>query len=180
VKLTPTGSQTVGPYFRIGLEYLCAKDGSARSAESVTITGRVLDADGAPVPDAMLEIYYSDPEGHDETPGAQAPQRPSTFVRVATNVDGQFRFAVARPEPGTEQRQAPHLAVLVFARGLLRHLITRMYFPDEPANTTDPILQSVPLARQHTMIARPDAQQPGTLVWNVVLQGKEETVFFAW
>ena len=146
------------------------------------MTGKVLDAEGAPVPDAMLEIYYASAERKGKSTD-KATQRPSEFIRVATDDEGQFRFAVARPvalEVEPSVKQAPHLAVLVFSRGLLRHLITRMYFPDEPANKTDPILQSVPLARQHTMIARPDAQRSGNLEWNVVLQGEDETVFFAW
>jgi protocatechuate 3,4-dioxygenase alpha subunit len=80
----------------------------------------------------------------------------------------------------SELRQAPHLAVLVFARGLMRHLITRMYFPDEATNASDTLLQMVPAERRHTLIARAAGQNARTFEWNVVLQGPDETVFFAW
>jgi protocatechuate 3,4-dioxygenase alpha subunit len=78
------------------------------------------------------------------------------------------------------RKQAPHLVVLVFARGLLRHLITRMYFADEPGNATDPLLQSLPDDRRSTLIAQGTSDSADTLHWDVVLQGENETVFFAW
>jgi protocatechuate 3,4-dioxygenase alpha subunit len=77
-------------------------------------------------------------------------------------------------------RQSPHLAVLIFARGLMRHLITRMYFPDEVANSSDTLLQMVPVDRRPTLIARADERNTRMFEWNVVLQGTDETVFFAW
>ena len=178
MKLTPSGSQTVGPYFRIGLQHLCTEGVKEAPAGSLLVTGKVLDAEGVPVTDAMLEVFYAGGDGEPRS-GEQA----SKFIRVPSDGEGQYRFAVERPaalngDAGT--KQAPHLAVLVFSRGLLRHLITRMYFPDEPANMRDAILQSVEPERQQTLIARPDPRKPGALEWNVVLQGEDETVFFAW
>jgi protocatechuate 3,4-dioxygenase, alpha subunit len=181
--LTPSGSQTVGPFFRIGLEYLCAKRVTAGSAGAVTIAGSVLDANGVPVPDALLEFWYESPEEPRDGASTELTHRHSSFIRVATDDEGRFQFSVNRPDPQDrvgDVKQAPHFDVLVFSRGLLRHLITRMYLPDEPANETDPILQSVQQERRHTLVAHPDSQHRKMLEWNVVLQGKDETVFFAW
>jgi len=91
--------------------------------------------------------------------------------------------ALDKPGPtplGNGQFQAPHVVVLVFARGLLRHLITRVYFEHEAANAVDPVLLTIPEERRHTLIARSDADCPQALQWNVILQGDNETVFFAW
>jgi protocatechuate 3,4-dioxygenase alpha subunit len=84
------------------------------------------------------------------------------------------------PACESELSQSPHLAVLVFARGLMRHLITRMYFPDEAVNASDTLLQMVPVDRRHTLIAEAEARNAHVFEWNVVLQGTDETVFFAW
>jgi len=98
---------------------------------------------------------------------------------VPTNAAGAFRFTTLKPGPvpapggGT---QAPHVNVIIFMRGMLKHLRTRLYFPDESANATDPVLSSVPAERRGTLIAKPRAN--GALEWNVVLQGRDETVFF--
>lgn len=184
MKLTPSGSQTVGPYFRIGLQHLCADDAQAApGVDSVAVHGRVTDANGAPVSDAMLELWHADRDGRYDAGLPDASGRSACFTRVATDDDGNFQFTIARPGAVTSQEgtsQASHVAVLFFARGLLRHLITRMYFPDEAANDSDPILQSIPEERRHTLIAKRDSSASGALEWNVVLQGKDETVFFAW
>jgi protocatechuate 3,4-dioxygenase alpha subunit len=172
-KLVPSGSQTVGPFFRIGLDYLagCAPAGEASAKETVTIRGRVLDRDGGPVPDAMLE-FWSANAGGDKHDGF-----PDNFRRVVTDSDGSFCAAMARPaDPGG--MQAPHLLVLVFARGLLRHLISGVYFAGERANDGDPVLLAIPAERRHTLIAQPDGD--GGFHWDVILQGNDETVFFAW
>ncbi|MDE3187062.1 MAG: protocatechuate 3,4-dioxygenase subunit alpha [Acidobacteriota bacterium] len=184
MKLTPSGSQTVGPYFRIGLQHLCDSDAQrAADVDTVTVHGTVIDANGVPVSDAMLEIWHADRDGRYDAGLPDASGRPACFTRAATDDEGSFRFTIVRPGavPGESGiRQAPHIAVLVFARGLLRHLITRMYFPDEAANSSDPVLQSIPEKRRRTLIAERDSHRPGTLEWNVVLQGDDETVFFAW
>jgi protocatechuate 3,4-dioxygenase, alpha subunit len=183
-KLTPAGSQTVGPFFRIGLEHLCAQDAVEAPAaiDCITVSGSVLDGAAAPVPDALIEIWHAGRDGGFNT-SAETSGRSSSFTRAATDERGVFRFSIPRPGRSMSyaaDAQAPHIAVLVFARGLLRHLLTRMYFPDEPANAEDPVLQSIPIARRHTLIARPDAKDATVFTWNVILQGEEETVFFAW
>ena len=101
------------------------------------------------------------------------------FGRIPTDARGAFRFSTIKPGrvPGPGGRlQAPHLVVSVFMRGLLKHLATRIYFPDEAGNAEDPILKLVPPARRSTLIARPRSR--GVLEWNIILQGKGETVFF--
>jgi protocatechuate 3,4-dioxygenase, alpha subunit len=189
MKLEPSGSQTVGPYFTIGLDYLIsnAVPEPAIGAEAITIHGRVLDADGMPVPDAMLEVWQADPSGRytsDERAAVvNKPTELPGFARLVTDDQGTFRFTTAKPGGvpfGDGRLQAPHIVVLLFMRGLLRHLITRMYFPDEPANETDPVLQLLPEDRRNTLIARRDPQSVELLEWNILLQGDAETVFFAW
>jgi protocatechuate 3,4-dioxygenase alpha subunit len=201
VKLEPSGSQTVGPFFTIGLDYLIsnAVPEPAIGAQTITVHGRVLDADGIPVPDAMLELWQADPSGHYTSDQRAAvvnkPTELPGFARLVTDDQGKFRFTTAKPGSvpfpgavpslgavpfGDGRLQAPHIVVLVFMRGLLRHLITRMYFPDEPANATDPVLELVPEDRRNTLIARRDPQSAERLEWNILLQGDEETVFFAW
>ena len=175
-RFIPAGSQTVGPYFRIGLQYLIDRASEVPQANGIFLQGRVLDRDGAPVPDAMLEFWSATV---DRTSPADA--LPHGFRRVGTDLDGAFSVAI--PKPGAaaiddELRQAPHWLVLVFARGLLRHLITRVYFDDEPANASDPVLLSVPAERRNTLIARRDRND--SYRWDVILQGSNETVFFAW
>lgn len=182
MKLTPSGSQTVGPFFRIGLEHLCATGTKPENLDAITIYGKVLDGDGLPVPDAVLEFWHANAQG---TLSAEPDKsgRPACFTRAATNEDGAYRFTIAMPGAiicDSELRQSPHLAVLIFARGLMRHLITRMYFPDEAANASDTLLPMVPVDRRHTLIARADARNARLFEWNVVLQGTGETVFFAW
>ncbi len=183
--LTP--SQTVGPYFSIGLQWLncdnLAPDGVA--GERVVIGGRVLDGEGVPVPDALLEIWqanscgrYSHPEDTQEK--AVDPQFRG-YGRVATDKHGAFRFSTIKPGaiPGPEgQDQAPHLVLSIFMRGLLKLLVTRIYFANDPRNTADPILNLVQPERRSTLIAKASSTQPSELEWNIVLQGRDETVFF--
>ena len=161
--LTP--SQTVGPFFGVGLPFEKGEQiVPAGSDDLVRIEGQVLDGNGAPVPDALLEIWQ---------PG-------TGFGRARTDSEGAFSFLTAKPGaiPAPDGRtQAPHLNVTVFARGLLRHLVTRMYFPDETgANATDPVLTLVEPARRETLIAN---NCGGVLHFDVRLQGARETVFFA-
>ncbi len=181
-------SQTVGPFFHIGLAWKFDLEIAPPdlAGERVEIAGRVLDGDGRPVPDAMLEIWQADPEGrypHPEDPrSGDVEPRFRGFGRVATDASGAFRVATVKPgrAPGPGGRlQAPHLVCLVFMRGLLRHLVTRVYFPDEPANREDPVLALVEPDRRATLVARP-GEAPGKLAWDVVLQGANETVFFDW
>jgi protocatechuate 3,4-dioxygenase alpha subunit len=196
--LTPT--QTVGPYFAIGLSWLNGgplrgpgSDGSdtglagpALEGERVAFTGRVLDGDGRPVDDAVLEIWQADARGRYAAPrGPDDPPPAFTgFGRIATAKDGSFGFTTVKPGPVPGPGgapQAPHLAVTVMMRGLLRHLCTRVYFPDEStANAADPVLGAVPAERRPTLVARPLPGAGGVrlLGWDVRLQGPDETVFF--
>jgi protocatechuate 3,4-dioxygenase, alpha subunit len=182
-KLIPTSSQTVGPYFRIGLDYLvgCAPSFQVDAAKLVTIRGRVLDRDGAPVSDAMLEFWSAGAGERDQGKNSRPAGFPDRFRRAATDVDGNFSAVMPRPRPipvEDGRMQAPHLLVLVFARGLLRNLISRAYFDDEPGIGSDPVLLAVPVERRHTLIAQRDGND--SFRWDVHLQGAEETVFFAW
>jgi len=161
--LTP--SQTVGPFFGVGLPFEKGEQlAPPGSAHAMRIEGQVLDGKGEPVPDALLEIWQ---------PG-------TGFGRARTDSEGAFSFTTVKPGavPAPDGRvQAPHFNVTVFARGLLRHLVTRMYFPDETeANAADPVLNLVEPARRETLIAK---HCDGVLHFDVRLQGERETVFFA-
>lgn len=181
----PTAHQTVGPFFHLGFRTVDRVAGPGVSGERVTIQGRVLDGDGKPVPDALIEIWQADAQGTYAHPegGQDTPREPGFrgFGRVATDEDGAFRFGTIKPGrvPGPGGRlQAPHLVVAVFMRGLLRHLVTRVYFPDEPSNADDPIVNLIEPARRPTLIAKRGAGRDGVLEWNIRLQGEGETVFF--
>src|SRR5262245_5314629 len=128
-KLPATTAQTVGPFFHIGLQHLFNDTISANSGEHVVIEGRVIDGDGNPVTDAMDEVWQADANG---AYPKQDMERFGGFARVATNDEGRFRIATIKP--GRVGHQAPHLSVIIFMRGLLKHLVTRMYFPDDVAN----------------------------------------------
>jgi len=180
---TPTTSQTVGPFFSIGLslqycqEMLPTRAGGTR----LTIVGRVLDGDGEPVPDAVLEIWHPVFLAAGSETAARAAGVPNGFVRVATDEQGQFQFTGLRPIGRKElngNQHAPHFTVLVFMRGLLRHLVTRLYFPGEAANAQDAVLRLVPAERRETLIAKPAPEGAGNLRWDIHLQGNQETVFF--
>jgi protocatechuate 3,4-dioxygenase alpha subunit len=182
-----TPSQTVGPFFSIGFAWLERRDlaEGAKDGMRFTVRGRVLDGDDLPVPDAMLEIWQADAHGRYAHPeDADNPLAANTFFgfgRVSVNDQGEFRFATIKPGsvrgPDGKQ-QAPHLLISVFMRGLLRRLVTRIYFPGEPANGTDAVLSLVPAPRRETLIAQRSSAEPETLLWDVHLQGDQETVFF--
>ena len=180
IKTPSAGSQTVGPFFRIGLEWLIDHAPAGDAESSLRIQGRVLDRDGAPVPDALLEFWS--PAASSQAQRASSGF-PAGFRRTATDAQGNYSVALPRPLPAAMddgRAQAPHLLVLVFCRGLLRHLITRVYLAGDPENATDPVLQTVPPARQNTLLARPGGEGTDDYRWDVVLQGPGETVFFAW
>jgi protocatechuate 3,4-dioxygenase alpha subunit len=185
MNLLATASQTVGPFFHIGLEKLCTADLTKSSAggEKVTIQGRALDGDGKPVNDALIEIWQANARGKYAHPDDAQDKLLDTgfkgFGRVATGDNGEFRFITIKPGrvPGPRGAlQAPHLVVVVFMRGLLRHLVTRMYFPGEAGNDNDAVLALVPKERRATLVAKPVGD--GALEWNIILQGQDETVFF--
>jgi protocatechuate 3,4-dioxygenase alpha subunit len=160
----PTPSQTVGPFFGFALPF--EKDSEAldpMAPGAIRIEGQVLDGAGDPVSDGLIEVS----NGHQ-------------FARCRTDPEGAFHFTVRKPAAtrGAGGREsAPQLTVTVFARGLLRQLVTRIYFPDEEeANRNDPVLELVDPSRRLTLIARRDG---GVLNFDIHLQGDKETVFFA-
>lgn len=191
MSLQATTSQTVGPFFKIGLRWLYREGlvGEGVTGERVTIRGRVFDGDGVPVPDAVLEIWQANAHGKYNHP-EDAQEKPleagfTGFARLPVTEEGVFQFATIKPGPvpGPDgKEQAPHLMVSVFMRGVLRRMVTRMYFPDEPRNGDDFILNLVEPARRSTLIARKIAKKSADAIpeleWNVILQGAEETVFF--
>jgi len=159
--LTP--SQTVGPFFAIGLPfeagpYACEQD----AADAIWVRGTVYDGAGDPVPDALIETWQTSPTDF------------RGFTRCATGPDGSYAIRTRRPGPvpGPDGRpQAPHLAVSVFARGLLDRVVTRIYFEDG----ADPILSTVDPSRRATLVATP--HEDGYR-FDIRLQGEGETVFF--
>lgn len=184
MSLQATTSQTVGPYLHIGLTWLITESlaPAGVAGERVTIEGRVVDGDGKPVNDALVEIWQANAAGKYAHPLDQQAKRVEKdfrgFGRSATDGTGTFRFHTIKPGrvPGPGGKlQAPHIAVNIFMRGQLKQLVTRIYFPDDSANAEDPVLALVPADRRNTLIARKAA---GKLEWNVILQGKDETVFF--
>jgi protocatechuate 3,4-dioxygenase alpha subunit len=185
MKLLPTASQTVGPYLHIGLAWLTIDRVAAPDCpgQHVEIGGRVLDGDGQPVPDALVEIWQADAHGryaHAEDT-REAPLTPGFrgFGRVPTDADGRYRFFTIKPGPVPDAQggfQAPHLLISVLMRGLLKRLVTRVYFPDEPRNADDRVLRVVPVDRRGTLVAHQKASDE--LEWDIVLQGAGETVFF--
>jgi protocatechuate 3,4-dioxygenase alpha subunit len=185
--LKQTPSQTIGPYFAYGLipeGYGHAgvagpvlQDADA-GASRIRLVGRVLDGNGAPVADALVEIWQADASGQ------YAPSNGfRSFGRVGTDRAGQFSFETIKPGrvPGRGNAwQAPHINIVVLARGMLGHVFTRLYFPEETsANDEDPVLATVAAPRRKTLIAEPAVGGDGnTYRFDIRLQGEDETVFF--
>jgi protocatechuate 3,4-dioxygenase alpha subunit len=143
------------------------------AGERVQINGKIVDADGNPVNDAAVEIWQANSQGQ------YADKSFRGYGRSLTDDSGAFRFRTIKPGrvPGPGGKlQAPHLTVTIFMRGLLKQLQTRLYFPDDAANAEDPVLNLVPAERRATLVAK--KRGDAALEWNVVLQGKNETVFF--
>jgi protocatechuate 3,4-dioxygenase alpha subunit len=183
----PTASQTVGPFFSIGLSALCEENIQSANASGnrVTIRGRVLDGDGEPVPDALLEIWQVNDlrlsNSQNEVANERSGILPAGFGRTATNEHGEFKFGTMKPKARRDADgtvHAPHVVVVLFMRGLLRHLVTRIYFGGEATNAEDVVLNLVPSERRETLVA---GRAPGggdELIWDIHLQGNRETVFF--
>lgn len=158
--LPRTASQTVGPYYTIGL---CSRPedelADRRDPGAVQLVGQLVDGQGAPINDGLVELW--------DAAGGR-------WGRSGTDADGRFAFVVTKPAamPG----QAPRFDMFVFARGLLRHQLTRIYFPDEPeANAGDPVLSSLGEADRATLLAE---QDDGSLRFDIRMQGERATVFF--
>jgi protocatechuate 3,4-dioxygenase, alpha subunit len=159
-RLPRTPSQTVGPYYAIGLSRVPQNElVEPNDPAAIRLGGQLLDGQGTPIGDGLIELW--DPAGR-------------RWGRSGTDADGRFSFVVtkAKPLPG----QAPRLDVLVFARGLLRHQLTRIYFPDESAaNEADPVLSGLDEADRSTLVAR---HENGALRFDIRMQGDRATVFF--
>jgi protocatechuate 3,4-dioxygenase alpha subunit len=189
MSLQTTASQTVGPYLHIGLTWLVTANLVAPGVDGapISLTGRITDGDGKPVNDALVEIWQANSHGRYAHPDdtRDLPLEPAWkgFGRVPTDEDGRFRFATIKPgrvpAPGGGM-QAPHINVTIFMRGLLKHLVTRIYFDGDPANAEDAVLQRLPPERRGTLLARPTGGNAQALTWDVRLQGEGETVFFAY
>ena len=162
-----TPSQTVGPYFAIGLPWPDGPD--VVPDGDVRIRGRILDGERAPIPDALVETWQADPSGRYEVEGFRG------FGRCPTDEDGAY--AIRTVKPGAVNGQAPHIAVSVFARGLLNRVVTRVYFPeDADAHASDPVLSGLDEDARATLIAVRDGDG---YRFDVRLQGPDETAFFA-
>jgi protocatechuate 3,4-dioxygenase, alpha subunit len=184
--LGSTPSQTVGPFLSIGLPWA---DGPHLVAEgtpgAIIVVGRLADGNGEPVPDGLVETWQADPDGRfphpDDPRGAAVYPGFRNFGRVATDDDGRFWLRTLVPgclpaEDGATQ--APHLDVTVFARGLLKHLVTRMYFPQhDEANSADPVLRMLPEDDRALLTAVADG--PDRFRFDIRLRGDGETPFFA-
>jgi protocatechuate 3,4-dioxygenase alpha subunit len=187
-KLTPTPSQTVGPFFHLGMarpEWADLTVGNPEG-ERIAIAGRVLDGDGAPVPDAVIEVWQANEAGRynhpdDQRDDAKLDPGFRGFGRVATDADGRFRFVTIKPGPVPGRGnalQAPHINIALFARGLLRHLYTRIYFADNPRNAADPLLSSIEDEKvRGTLLARSAEGEMPVYRFDIVLQGENETAF---
>ena len=182
----PTPSQTVGPYFAIGLPWDAGPHAVAPgTAGAITIAGSVYDGAGEPVPDHLIETWQADPQGryadlHGHG-GGRALEGFRGFARCGTeDGDGSFEILTVKPGrvPGPGGAlQAPHIDVSVFARGMLHRCVTRIYFADEPdANAQCPVLSRVPAQRRGTLLAQPAGER--AYRFDIRLQGAGETVFF--
>jgi protocatechuate 3,4-dioxygenase alpha subunit len=182
----PTPSQTIGPFFH---DALLDRDRSRLvpldHPSAIRIEGTVYDGAGEVVPDAMVEIWQADPTGRYNQPGDDREELPleerfSGFGRSGTVDGGRFSFVTVKPGPisgSGDQMEAPHVMVSVFARGLLKRVVTRMYFPDEEEmNAADPVLTSIedPELRK-TLVAHDEG---GVLRFDIHLQGENQTAFF--
>jgi protocatechuate 3,4-dioxygenase, alpha subunit len=159
--VTKTPSQTVGPFYSIGL---CRQNDHELvppdDPDAILLRGQLIDGDGVPVGDGMVEVW-------------QPVER--RWGRSGTHPAGDFTFSIAKP--AAPDGEAPHLEVYVFARGLLKHQRTRMYFPDEPdANAADPVLVALGEDDRARLVA---ASENGSLRFDIHLQGARETVFFS-
>lgn len=189
-KLIATPSQTVGPFFHLALDRAewadMTKDNPV--GQRIAVEGRLTDGDGVPVADACLELWQANAAGRYAHPDDTRTDKPLDphfrgFGRVSTDAEGSFRFTTIRPGPvpGTGNAlQAPHIAVALFARGLLKPLYTRIYFEGDPLNEADPVLRSIdePARRRTLLATRRNGTGIPTWTRDIVMQGANETVFF--
>jgi protocatechuate 3,4-dioxygenase alpha subunit len=186
--LIPTGSQTVGPFFHLG----CSDPFSVPVIAGPQVKGHHIkficslqDAEGQLLPDALIEIWQANAAGkynHPEDDQAkEIDPNFRGFGRMASDKSGCCSFDTIKPgrvPSWTDKLQAPHFEISVFARGVLKRLVTRAYFEGDPANEEDPVLALVPTDRRKTLMAYPEPSQPGTWRFSIHLCGENETVFF--
>ncbi|MEO8451328.1 MAG: protocatechuate 3,4-dioxygenase subunit alpha [Gemmatimonadota bacterium] len=181
--LTPF--QTVGPFFSMALPFEGGETlaGDATLGRRITIEGRLTDGAATPMPDALIEVWQANAAGKyrhsDDRQDRAVDPAFEGFGRAPTDEDGRFAFHTIMPGvvPGPEGRvQAPHVLIGILARGVLTRFVTRVYFPDEPANALDPILAQVPAERRPTLIAA--ATGENRYRFDIRIQGDRETVFF--
>ena len=185
MKQTP--SQTVGPFYSIGLTHreMNTLVSDHTQGQRIRIEGQVLDGDGKPVPDGMIEIWQANAYGRYNHPeDKQEKPLDASFTgwgRSGTDPNGFYFFETIKPGPvpaSESSVQAPHINMTVFARGMLVHAFTRVYFSDEPANDNDPVLNSINKKRRQTLIADRRVESGQTLYrFDIRLQGENETVF---
>ena len=178
-------SQTVGPFFSLALT---PEDYGFQSianhqlvnettpGEHIEIEGRMLDGEGRPVPDAVIDLWQADHNGNHST-NPTGGTGFTGFGRCATDTQGRFRFLTVKPGR-VDSSQAPHVSLAIFARGLTNHVFTRVYFAADSANDTDPVLVHIDAARRETLIATPGESSPAIYQIDIRLQGDDETVFF--
>ena len=186
-ELALTPSQTTGPYLEIGLlgGPISSRLVDDSDPRAIRLSGVLLDGAGDPVPDGMVEIWQANAAGRYAHPVDDREEIPleagfTGFGRSGTDDGGRFEFVTVKPGrvPWVDGRlQAPHVLVGVFARGLLKRVATRMYFPDEgTANAEDPVLLGLEPVERATLVAR---AEEGGLRFDIVLQGAGQTTFFA-
>jgi protocatechuate 3,4-dioxygenase alpha subunit len=186
-ELALTPSQTTGPYLEIGLigGPISSNLVDESDPRAISLSGMLSDGAGRPVPDGLIEIWQANAAGRYAHPADDREEIPleegfTGFGRSATDEAGRFGFVTVKPGrvPWVDGRlQAPHLVVGIFARGLLKRVATRMYFPDEGvANADDPVLLGLEPEERATLVARED---DGALLFDIVLQGPGQTTFFA-
>jgi protocatechuate 3,4-dioxygenase alpha subunit len=186
-------SQTVGPYFAQGLlregdqVFTNVLTSESTEGERIRIQGSVLDADGQPIEDAMIEIWQANSQGRYNHPldEQDKPLDPNFMGhgRASTDIKGNYWFETIKPGsvPGPDEKsQAPHINVIVFARGMLSHAFTRIYFEDEAANSSDPVLLSIEDPAHRSTLVAGRQEENGQIIYrfDICFQGEHETAFF--
>jgi protocatechuate 3,4-dioxygenase, alpha subunit len=184
--LIATSSQTVGPFFHFGLADHATLGCLVRAdtrGERIRLTIRVVDGDGTPLPDALVELWQADADGvyvrPDDAKDVLAPPGFCGFGRMPTGANGTCVFETIRPGQVRDAQgrpQAAHINVCLFARGLLRQVYTRIYFDGDEALAEDAVLALVPESRRPTLVATESS--PGDWAFDIRLQGDRESVFF--
>ena len=184
MSISPTASQTLGPFFNYALPFNADLTGGGKAeGRSIFLRGRLSDVNQAPVRDALVEIWQANAGGGYAHPLDKDEARPrdphfSGFGRVLTDAGGEFSFTTVMPGPVPfegNRWQAPHISVAVFSAGLLRRMRTRAYFPGEDLNPEDPVLTAVPEERRALLVAE---AEDGGYRFDIRLRGDNETPFF--